>query len=194
MDVGIRRYSRHRSAPLLPRHRGLTILVPALGCSCRQRSDGSCLLLPSKDVKIPSTQRHALDCPIGKGQQQRRARKAPLGQRPAAGGHRVEEARRARARGVRREPDALQAEIPLLFWFNALLIASNGTDSRVGSLTADWERFFECKRIEREDEPRWVSLEVMLRGTCAMVPVRKDRACSTWWRISRCSRSTRPGW
>ena len=27
--------------------------------------------------------------------------------------------------------------------FNALLIASNGTDSRVGPLTADWERFFE---------------------------------------------------
>jgi type I restriction enzyme R subunit len=59
-----------------------------------------------------------------------------------------------------------KAEIPQLFWFNALLIASNGTDSRVGSLTADWERFFEWKRIEREDEPRRVSLEVMLRGAC----------------------------
>jgi type I restriction enzyme R subunit len=57
-------------------------------------------------------------------------------------------------------------QIPQLFWSNALLIASNGTDSRVGSLTADWERFFEWKRIEREDEPRRVSLEVMLRGTC----------------------------
>ena len=57
-------------------------------------------------------------------------------------------------------------QIPALFWFNALLIASNGTDSRVGSLTADWERFFEWKRIEREDEPRRVSLEVMIRGTC----------------------------
>jgi len=57
-------------------------------------------------------------------------------------------------------------EIPQLFWYNALLIASNGTDSRVGSLTADWDRFFEWKRIEREDEPRRVSLEVILRGTC----------------------------
>lgn len=57
-------------------------------------------------------------------------------------------------------------QIPALFWSNALLIASNGTDSRVGSLTANWERFFEWKRIEREDEPRRVSLEVMLRGTC----------------------------
>ena len=57
-------------------------------------------------------------------------------------------------------------QIPQLFWFNALIIASNGTASRVGSLTADWGRFFEWKRIEREDEPRRVSLEVMLRGTC----------------------------
>lgn len=57
-------------------------------------------------------------------------------------------------------------QIPQLFWFNALLVASNGTDSRVGSLTADWGRFFEWKRIAREDEPRRVSLEVMLRGTC----------------------------
>ncbi len=60
-----------------------------------------------------------------------------------------------------------KAEIPQLFWFNALLIASNGTDSRVGSLTAEWERFFEWKRIEHEDEARRVSLEVILRGTCA---------------------------
>ena len=57
-------------------------------------------------------------------------------------------------------------QIPALFWSSALLIASNGTDSRVGSLTADWGRWVEWKRIEREDEPRRVSLEVMLRGTC----------------------------
>jgi type I restriction enzyme R subunit len=57
-------------------------------------------------------------------------------------------------------------QIPALFAFNAFLIASNGTESRVGSLTADWDRFFEWKRIEREDEPRRVSLEVMLRGVC----------------------------
>jgi type I restriction enzyme R subunit len=57
-------------------------------------------------------------------------------------------------------------QIPQLFWFNALLIASNGTDSRMGSLSADWGRWVEWKRVEREDEPRRVSLEVMLRGTC----------------------------
>jgi type I restriction enzyme R subunit len=60
----------------------------------------------------------------------------------------------------------IQNGIPALFWYNSLLIASNGKDSRVGSLTADWERFTEWKRIEREDEPRRVSLEVMIRGLC----------------------------
>ena len=59
-----------------------------------------------------------------------------------------------------------QNGIPDLFWYNALLMASNGIESRVGTLTADWERFFEWKRVEREDEPRRVSLEVMLRGVC----------------------------
>lgn len=57
-------------------------------------------------------------------------------------------------------------QIPGLFWFNAFMVASNGTDSLVGSLTADWERWVRWKRIEHEDEPRRVSLEVMLRGTC----------------------------
>lgn len=59
-----------------------------------------------------------------------------------------------------------KSEAPALYWFNALLIAANGTDSRVGSITANWDRFFEWKRIEHEEEPRRVSLEVMIRGTC----------------------------
>jgi type I restriction enzyme, R subunit len=59
-----------------------------------------------------------------------------------------------------------KSDIPQLFVYNALLIASNGTDSRVGSLTVDWERFFEWKRIEHENEPRRVSLDVIIRGTC----------------------------
>lgn len=62
-----------------------------------------------------------------------------------------------------------KADIPQLFWTNALFIVSNGTDSRVGSLTANWERFFEWKRIESEGEPRRVSLEVMIRGVCDRV-------------------------
>jgi len=57
--------------------------------------------------------------------------------------------------------------VPALFWFNGLIIASNGHESRVGSITADWDRMFEWKRVEREDEPRRISLETMIRGTCA---------------------------
>lgn len=56
---------------------------------------------------------------------------------------------------------------PQLFRYNALLVASNGTDSRVGTITAGWDRWVEWKRVEREDEPRRVSLDVVLRGTCA---------------------------
>ena len=59
-----------------------------------------------------------------------------------------------------------QNGVPRLFWYNAVLIASNGTESRVGSVTADWDRFFEWKRVESEDEARKVSLETVLRGVC----------------------------
>ena len=56
--------------------------------------------------------------------------------------------------------------IPRLFWYNALIILSNGSESRVGSLTANWEHFAEWKRIEGEAEPGAVSLETILRGLC----------------------------
>ena len=56
--------------------------------------------------------------------------------------------------------------IPHLFWYNALIILSNGTESRVGSLTASWEHFAEWKRIDSEAEPGTVSLETILRGLC----------------------------
>lgn len=48
-----------------------------------------------------------------------------------------------------------------MFWFNTL-IASNGTDRRIGSVTEDRERFFEWKRIERENELGQVSLLVIV--------------------------------
>ena len=56
--------------------------------------------------------------------------------------------------------------IPHLFWYNALIILSNGSESRVGSLTASWEHFTEWKRIEDEKEQGAVSLETTLRGVC----------------------------
>ena len=56
--------------------------------------------------------------------------------------------------------------IPHLFWYNALIILSNGSESRVGSLTASWEHFTEWKRVESEDELGAVSLETILKGIC----------------------------
>ena len=56
--------------------------------------------------------------------------------------------------------------IPHLFWYNALIILSNGSESRVGSLTASWEHFTEWKRIGSEKEQGAVLLDTMLRGIC----------------------------
>ena len=56
--------------------------------------------------------------------------------------------------------------IPHLFWYNALIILSNGSESRVGSLTASWEHFTEWKRIGSEKEQGTVLLDTMLRGIC----------------------------
>lgn len=56
--------------------------------------------------------------------------------------------------------------VPHLFWYNALIILSNGSQSRVGSVTAGWEHFTEWKKVGTEQEKGRVSLETMLHGTC----------------------------
>ena len=56
--------------------------------------------------------------------------------------------------------------IPQLFWPNALIILSNGSQSRVGSISAGWEHFAEWKKVGSENEAGHVSLETMLRGVC----------------------------
>ena len=56
--------------------------------------------------------------------------------------------------------------IPHLFWYNAFIVLSNGTESKVGSLTASWEHFAEWKRVHSEDEPPKVSLETILHALC----------------------------
>lgn len=56
--------------------------------------------------------------------------------------------------------------IPQLFWYNAFIILSNGSQSRIGSLTAEWEHFADWKKINSEGEEGTISLETMIRGTC----------------------------
>ncbi|WP_284449157.1 type I restriction endonuclease subunit R [Pseudoxanthomonas mexicana] len=54
--------------------------------------------------------------------------------------------------------------IPQLFHPNAFILLSNGSDTKVGTLTSAWEHFFEWKRVNDEAEAGKVSLERTLRG------------------------------
>ena len=55
--------------------------------------------------------------------------------------------------------------IPHLFYYNAFLILSNGTEARVGTLGSKYEFFHEWKRLNEREEGN-VALETMLRGIC----------------------------
>jgi len=59
-----------------------------------------------------------------------------------------------------------KATIPQVFWYNALLILSNGSEGKVGTVTAGWEHFFDWKRINDEGEEGVVSLETVMKGVC----------------------------
>lgn len=56
--------------------------------------------------------------------------------------------------------------IPQLFHFNQVIILSNGVQSRVGTISSQWEHFAEWKKVKDEEETRRVSLEVVIRGVC----------------------------
>ena len=56
--------------------------------------------------------------------------------------------------------------IPQFFPYNALIILSNGSASRIGTLSSRWEHFNDWKKINSEGEQGVVSLETMLRGVC----------------------------
>lgn len=57
--------------------------------------------------------------------------------------------------------------IPQFFTPNGLTILTNGGDTRLGSAFAPWEHFFDWKKVADEKEKGVVSLETVLRGTCA---------------------------
>jgi type I restriction enzyme R subunit len=56
--------------------------------------------------------------------------------------------------------------IPQLFTPNAIVLLSNGSETKVGATFAPWERFGEWKRVDDESEPGIVSLETAIRGVC----------------------------
>lgn len=56
--------------------------------------------------------------------------------------------------------------IPNLFFYNSLLVASDGLDAKVGSLTAGWSRFMNWKTVDgvKEDATTVPQIETMIRG------------------------------
>lgn len=62
-----------------------------------------------------------------------------------------------------------KSAIPQLFWHNGFIILSNGSQTKIGSMSAQWEHFNEWKKIGSEEEPGVVSLDTVIRGTCEKV-------------------------
>ncbi len=56
--------------------------------------------------------------------------------------------------------------IPQIFWYNAFIIISNGIESKVGTITSEYEHFNEWKKVDSEDEEGKVNLETVIKGTC----------------------------
>lgn len=45
-----------------------------------------------------------------------------------------------------------RSTIPQLFWFNAAILISNGSETKVGSMSARWEHYTDWKKISSEEE------------------------------------------
>ena len=75
---------------------------------------------------------------------------------------------KATTQAAYRQLQTYKAEIPALFVFNAALIASDGTEARIGTLTAGWEWFKRWRTIAGETpaEPRTLQLQALLEGVC----------------------------
>ena len=59
-----------------------------------------------------------------------------------------------------------KSTIPHLFWYNAFVILSNGSEAKVGSVSASWEHFCDWKKINSEGEEGIISIDTVIRGTC----------------------------
>ncbi|GFE68999.1 type I restriction endonuclease subunit R [Chroococcus sp. FPU101] len=71
----------------------------------------------------------------------------------------------ATIRGAFNQLQTYKAEIPCLFPTNEILVISDGTEARVGTLTADWERFMPWRTIDGQT--------IALKGTAELETVIK---------------------
>lgn len=56
--------------------------------------------------------------------------------------------------------------IPKLFWYNAFILISNGRESKIGTLTSEYEHFSDWKKITENGEKGIIPLDTIIRGTC----------------------------
>lgn len=59
-----------------------------------------------------------------------------------------------------------KSTIPQVFWYNGVIMLSNGSKSLVGTISSEWEHFNEWKKINDEGEKGIVSLDTVVRGVC----------------------------
>ena len=72
----------------------------------------------------------------------------------------------ATIRGAFNQLQAYKADIPSLFPYNELLIASDGLGARMGTLTANWERFSPWRTVDGKDiaPSGSLQLDVLIKG------------------------------
>ncbi|VFM97302.1 MAG: type I restriction enzyme, R subunit [Candidatus Kentron sp. G] len=71
---------------------------------------------------------------------------------------------RADIRKAFRQLQDYKRNIPPLFFYNELLIISDGDNTRAGSLTAGFDRFSPWRSVKDCRKPGWPSLEVVIEG------------------------------
>ena len=57
-------------------------------------------------------------------------------------------------------------EIPQVFWYNAFIIVSNGTDAKFGTLTSKWEHFSDWKKIDNDGTKGIIPADTLMIGMC----------------------------
>ena len=57
-------------------------------------------------------------------------------------------------------------EIPQVFWYNAFIIVSNGTDAKFGTITSKWEHFSDWKKIDNDGTKGIIPADTLMIGMC----------------------------
>ena len=57
-------------------------------------------------------------------------------------------------------------EIPQIFWYNAFIIVSNGTDAKFGTITSKWEHFSDWKKIDNDGTKGIIPADTLMIGMC----------------------------